>query len=302
MPKKKMSRETRGKLIESVMDELCEDAGRGSYEVAWDLLSDLNNVELINSMPIKRMREEGWTPYLPKELREEYELESPGVEKDKKGNFKFCYEVERSQIEDAITQHQSYISDENVKKFVEEMDGRIENDVNDTLEHLGEELFMEKRLDAPEDEPVEAPDMTNEDEPKEEEDMKEEEQEKEAPETAADFGDDPKVRHSKGEHKKYAKSEPWEVRYRRDKRAGKRAPVDAASFGDDPKIRHSKGEHTKFNKKEPWEVRYRHKIMGAEGKVLGMPRDTVVTLVGTGLLVAFGLALKMGYVQKYVPK
>ena len=216
MPKKKMTREMRGKLIESVMDELCDDAGRGSYEVAWDLLSDLNNVELINSLPIKRMREEGWTPYLPKELREEYELE--------------------------------------------------------------------------------APDMTDKDEPKEEEDMKEEEQEKEAPETAADFGDDPKVRHSKGEHKKYSKSEPWEVRYRREKRAGKRAPVDAASFGDNPKIRHSKGEHTKFNKKEPWEVRYRHKMM-ADGKVFGMGRDTVVTLVGTGALLAFGLALMTGRIK-----
>ena len=35
---------------------------------------------------------------------------------------------------------------------------------------------------------------------------------------AKDFGDNPKIRHSHGEHKRYAKAEPWEKAYRKRKR------------------------------------------------------------------------------------
>ena len=40
---------------------------------------------------------------------------------------------------------------------------------------------------------------------------------------AAHFGDDPKIRHSHGEHKRYAKSEPWERAYQKQKRKLKSA-------------------------------------------------------------------------------
>ena len=32
---------------------------------------------------------------------------------------------------------------------------------------------------------------------------------------ASDFGDNPRIRHSYGEHKKVSKEEPWEKRYRK---------------------------------------------------------------------------------------
>jgi len=35
---------------------------------------------------------------------------------------------------------------------------------------------------------------------------------------AEDFGDNPKIRHSRGEHTSFNPDEPWEVRYRREKR------------------------------------------------------------------------------------
>jgi hypothetical protein len=35
---------------------------------------------------------------------------------------------------------------------------------------------------------------------------------------AKHFGDNPKIRHSHGEHKRYAKKEPWERAYRKQKR------------------------------------------------------------------------------------
>jgi hypothetical protein len=35
---------------------------------------------------------------------------------------------------------------------------------------------------------------------------------------AKDFGDNPKIRHSHGEHTHFNPNEPWEVRYRREKR------------------------------------------------------------------------------------
>ena len=35
---------------------------------------------------------------------------------------------------------------------------------------------------------------------------------------ARHFGDNPKIRHSHGEHKRYAKKEPWERAYRKQKR------------------------------------------------------------------------------------
>lgn len=119
---------------------------------------------------------------------------------------------------------------------------------------------------------------------------------------ARDFGDNPKVRRSRGEHKKYNKSEPWEVRYRREKRLGKRAPQSAIDFGDDPSIRRGHGESGKYAKSEPWEVRYRReKRMGKRapfGVSLDAPKkDLVLTIVGLAALIGFGVALKAGYVK-----
>ena len=39
--------------------------------------------------------------------------------------------------------------------------------------------------------------------------------------TAKDFGDNPKIRRSHGEYKRYAKQQPWERRYRQQKKKKK---------------------------------------------------------------------------------
>ena len=124
-----------------------------------------------------------------------------------------------------------------------------------------------------------------------EEEEQEQQEQMEAPKKrthAKDFGDDPKIRHSHGEHTKTSK-EPWELKYRHDRMMGKRAPRKTAKdFGDVPWKEQKTGrsvEIRKRNKSEPWEKKR------APGSV---DRDFIFTAIGTLALIGFGLGLKSG--------
>lgn len=123
--------------------------------------------------------------------------------------------------------------------------------------------------------------------------MEEQEQEHqmEAPKKrthAKDFGDDPRIRHSKGEHTKTSK-EPWELRYRRDKMMGKRAPRKTAKdFGDVPWRKQKTGRSVEIrtrHKHEPWEKKK---------APVSADRDLIMTTVGFLALIGFGLGLRSG--------